>query len=112
MKCIDALEGTIKSILTQLHHICIEDRLDDSEYVRNVKAVISATDQYLLNNPELVEDTQLFGKVLYQHARNLWLQGQLAADQAVDPAEQMTEEKEEYQTYYFDYLYNRGVYPC
>ena len=46
MKCIDAIEGTVKSILQQLHGLCVSIRhLDDTEYVRNVKAVIDATQE-------------------------------------------------------------------
>ena len=73
MKCIDVIEGTVKSILTQVLSVSIEDRLDDTEYVRMAKAIIDATDHFVSNNPELVDDPQLLKRVLYDFSRNLWL---------------------------------------
>ncbi len=111
MKCIDAIEGTVKTILNHLHAVSIEDHLDDTEYVRNVRAVIEATYQFILNNPEIVETPQLLKDVLYGYSRRLWLSGQQPS--APPPAEQTgaAAEEEEYQTYYYDYLYHRGIYP-
>ncbi len=112
MKCIDAIEGTVKSILQQLHTVSMEQNLDDSEYVRNVKAIIEATDHFILNNPEVVDDPELIKQVLYLHSRNLWLMQQRDAQQAdIDKTDDISSDAEEYQTYYFDYLYHRGSYP-
>ncbi len=112
MKCIDAIEGNVKYILKELHSTCIQNNLDDSEYILNVKTVIDATDQYIQNNPEIVKDPKLLKQVLYVYSRNLWLIGQPSA--ASDPQSEIEDfsvENEEYQTYYYDYLYHRGVYP-
>jgi hypothetical protein len=108
MKCIDAIEGTVKTILNHMHAVSLEEHLDDTEYVRNVRAVIEATDQFIVNNPEIVETPQLLKDVLYGYSRRLWLSGQQPP-----PAEQTGKaaEQEEYQTYYYDYLYHRGIYP-
>ncbi|RJQ70722.1 MAG: hypothetical protein C4519_20605 [Desulfobacteraceae bacterium] len=112
MKCIDAIEGTVKSILTRIHTVTVEDNLDDTEYVRNVKAVIEATDHFIRGNPELVEDPQLLNDVLYRYSRNLWLLNLQGAKQVVSgPTEDSAVENEEYQIYYYDYLYHRGIYP-
>jgi len=112
MKCIDAIEGTVKSILQQIHSVSIEQNLDDTEYVRNAKAVIDATDQFIHNNPEIVDDPQLLKQVLYVYSRNLWLmQQQTANPEPVGKTDDSISEQEEYQTYYFDYLYHRGIYP-
>jgi hypothetical protein len=111
MKCIDVLEGTAKYILDRLYQLFIHDNLDDSEYVRNVKAVIEAIDAFMQSNPELIADPTLLKDVLYIYSRNLWLFGKQPADAAAKPAESLNEEQEEYQTYYYDYLYNRGLYP-
>ena len=112
MKCIDAIEGTVKSILTQMHVVCKEDHLDDTEYVRYAKAIIDATDIYTRNNPELVEDPKLLEHVLYIYSRDLWLNGQTVgtADQ-VSKNPDADADNGEYQTYYYDYLYHRGLYP-
>ena len=67
MKCIDAIEGTAKKIISQMHAVFIDDCLDDSEFIRNIKAVIEATDQFLQDNPELIEDRQLLKQVLYSY---------------------------------------------
>ena len=111
MKCIDAIEGTVKYIFNRLHALSKEDRLDDTEYIRNVKAVIEATDKFLQDNPELVEGPELVKQVLYNYSRDLWLTGEPPAEQAPDKIEEAIDEKEEYQTYYYDYIYHRGVYP-
>jgi len=108
MKCIDAIEGTVKTILNHMHAVSLEEHLDDTEYVRNARAVIEAAYQFIVNNPEIVEDPQLLKDVLYGYSRRLWLSGQ----QPPPPAEQTGKaEEEEYQTYYYDYLYHRGIYP-
>lgn len=112
MKCIDAIEGTAKKIISQMHAVFIDDCLDDSEFIRNIKAVIEATDQFLQDNPELIEDRQLLKQVLYSYSRDLWLMGQRGIErQPSEIKEDLTAESEEYQTYYYDYLYNHGLYP-
>lgn len=112
MKCIDAIEGTVKSILHQVHAASIEDNLDDSEYVRNVKVVIEATDRFIRSNPELVENPQLLNDVLYRYSRDLWLMDLRGVKQeTAGQTQEAGSESEEYQTYYYDYLYQRGIYP-
>jgi hypothetical protein len=49
--------------------------------------------------------------VLYTFSRNLWLQSLQASLEQPDKMKDIALENEEYQTYYFDYLYNRGMYP-
>jgi hypothetical protein len=76
------------------------------------KAVIDATDQFVGDNPELVEDPQLLKRVLYDFSRNLWLMKQQKnGDSPDNESEIMASEDTEYQTYYYDYLYHRGLYP-
>lgn len=112
MKCIDAVEGTVKNILKQIRTVCSQDRLDDTEYIRMVKAIIDATDQFVGDNPELVDDPQLLKRVLYDHSRNLWMVNQERPDApSEDKSEVEASEDKEYQTYYYDYLYHRGLYP-
>ncbi len=110
MKCIDAIEGTVKSIIKEIHSTYTRNSADDSEYIYNVKTVINATDQYVRSQPEFIENPEILKQVLYVYSRNLWLLGQQPA--AVESkTSALDSENEEYQTYYFDYLYNRGVYP-
>lgn len=111
MKCIDTIEGIVKCILNRMHAMSVEYRLDDSEYVRNAKTIVEAALQYVLSNPELVDDPQLLKQILYIHSRNLWLMGQIPPGSEAARTETIDYEAEEYQTYYYDYLYDRGLYP-
>ena len=112
MKCIDAIEGTVKSILQQIHSVSLDQNLDDSEYVRNVKAVIDATERFIQNNPEVVDAPELIKQVLYLYSRNLWLMHQQSAEHIdAEKIDSSISDNEEYQTYYFDFLYHRGFYP-
>lgn len=47
MKCIDAIEGTTKYIISEFHQIYIEEKLDDTEYIRNIKAIIDGIDMFI-----------------------------------------------------------------
>jgi hypothetical protein len=132
MKCIDAIEGTVKCILNRIHEVSLEDRMDDSEYVRSVKAVIDATDDFVEGNREVVPDRDLLKNVLYSYSKDLWrrtasdamqdgkaaLSGTPLAGKnkdAVafedDASENGASDNDGYRDYYFDYLYRHGVYP-
>lgn len=138
MKCIDAIEGTVKCILSRIHEVTLEDRMDDSEYVRNVKAVIDATDVFVEGNQEVVQDRNLLKHVLYSYSKDLWrstasdnkIQSSAprikekaapkktaassdgAANQAdTPPTDDAALDDDGYRDYYFDYLYRHGVYP-
>jgi hypothetical protein len=112
MKCIDAVEGTVKCIINEMYTAHTRDSTDDSEYIYNVKTVIDATDQYVRNHPEFIDDPEILKQVLYAFSRDLWLKGQYPASElAPVKSTLLDEENEEYQTYYYDYIYNRGVYP-
>jgi hypothetical protein len=114
MKCIDAIEGTVKSVIKELYATYIQNSAcaDDSEYICNVKTVIQATDQYVRTHPEFIEDPQILKQVLYEYSRNLWLLGKEPATVHSETATGlMDSHNEDYQTYYYDYIYNRGVYP-
>ena len=112
MKCIDTIEGTVKCILKDLHTNFAGSDGDDSEYVYQAKTVIEATDKYIRCNPELIEEPDLLKQVLYVFSRNLWLMGQHPqGTTALKEKKILKGDAEEYQTYYYDYLYNRGVYP-
>ena len=111
MKCIDAIEGTVKCIIKEMHAAHTRNSADDSEYIYNVKTVIDATDQHVRNHPEFIDNPDILKQVLYIYSRNLWLLGQQPDATASDTKSTLDSENEEYQTYYYDYIYNRGVYP-
>jgi hypothetical protein len=112
MKCIDAVEGTVKCILNQLHAAHMQVFCDDSEYIYQVKTVIDATGAYVEQNPELIQDPAILKQVLYTYSRNLWLKEKLSGEASQNaPPNGSTSETDDYQTYYYDYVYERGVYP-
>lgn len=112
MKCIDAIEGTVKCILKRMHADHLNNNADDSEYIQTVKTVIAATDQYIESNPECIEDPDLLKQVLYAYSRDLWLIEQEPTRTDNRPiGSTFRTESEEYQTYYYDYIYDRGIYP-
>ena len=126
MKCIDAIEGTVKCILNRIHEVSLEDRMDDSEYVRSVKAVIDATDDFVEGNQEVVPDRDLLKTVLYSYSKDLWrstpggspeedtagLSDMPSLSQEAHSVSNGTPaENDGYRDYYFDYLYRHGVYP-
>ncbi|MCP4686938.1 MAG: hypothetical protein GY859_02745 [Desulfobacterales bacterium] len=113
MNCIDAMEGAGKHIISQFHHLYLEERLDDSEYIRNIKAVMEGIDAFIRENPEVTNNPLLLHEVLYNFSKDLWM-GTLNENRSADPApedETDSTEREEYDNYYFDYIYQYGSYP-
>ncbi|MFC1858196.1 hypothetical protein ACFL9U_09240 [Thermodesulfobacteriota bacterium] len=113
MKCIDAIEGTAKSIIIKLHDIFIEDKLDDTEHIRNVKAVIEGTDVFVQDNKEIVDDPQMLKKVLYSFSKALWLDylGKIRKEEFDSDRQPADSEDLGYDEYYFDHIYNHNAYP-
>lgn len=109
MNCIDVIEGLAKVLLGKVADVSNEDRLDDSEYIRSVKAIIEAVALFVKNNPEVSETPELIGDVLYDFAKAQWL-ARLEKIVAADP-DAGNERDLEYQAYCYDYLYAHGNYP-
>lgn len=109
MNCIDAVEGMAKALLGKFLDVSTEYRLDDSEYIRNVKAVIDTVILFVKNNPEVSETPELIRDVLYDFAKGRWL----ARLEKMDASDQEEGAKRdlEYQAYCYDYLYSHGNYP-
>ena len=109
MNCIDAVEGTAKSMLEKFMELAAENRLDASEYIRSVKTVIDATVLFVNNNPEVSETPDLLHRVLHDYARSLWLarlEKSTESDQAAGSGPDI-----DYQAYCYDYVYAHGNYP-
>lgn len=113
MKCIDAIEANVKCIIARIYEVFIEERLDDTEYIQNVRAVIEGTDVFIQNNRGIVTDPGLLRKVLYEFSKDLWLRNLSIsrAEDAVTNDKGCTSENAEYYEYYYDYIYHHGVYP-
>jgi len=112
MNNIDAIEGTIKSVIFQLHHQFIDHLQDDTEYARNIKAVLGGVQIFLDANREVAPQSDVVIRVLYGFAKDLWrsrLTAMRTGESAADTA--AASENEGYDDYYFDYIYTHGVYP-
>ncbi len=114
-ECTEAIEGTARSVLKSLYDVFLSDRQDDTEYIRNVKAVMDALQRYAQENDTVLPDPDPVKLKLYRFAKALWLEN-LKRDAGDGPeadiepvADDM--EYEDYYDYYFDYIYNHGVYP-
>ena len=117
MNCIDAIEGTVKCIINHLYELYIEERLDDSEYIRSVKAIIDATNEYLSNQEEIVFDSGSLKTGLYAYSKELWLKRQNTEENGPQNAGGpgghivVIQPNDGYQDYYYDYIYCHGLYP-
>lgn len=114
-ECIEAIEGTAMSVLKSLHEIFLSDRQDDTEYIRNVRAVMDAIRRYAQEDDTVLSDPEPVKLKLYRFAKTLWLEN-LKRDVGDGPNRAIEtaandRENEDYYDYYFDYIYNHGVYP-
>ena len=108
MNNLDAIEGSVKSILENLHGVWIDAHLDDSEYIRNTRAVIAAADRFIQENREITSEPEILINVLYQYAKELWLSHKMTVEM---PVAGENGENSDYSEYCFDYIYEHGVYP-
>lgn len=113
MNFIDAIEGTGCSILQRLYRSYLDSRRDDSEFIGNVKMVIEGIEAFIQAHAELMIQSDVVVKVLYNHARQLWLEGDEteAAEKSGDGDGSAEDDSAAYRRYYFDYIYQHGVYP-
>ena len=113
MNCIDAVEGSVKSIISELYRVYVEYNLDDTEYIRNVKTIIDGTDFFIQENREIVTEPQILKDVLYGFSKGLWMEGlkeDVLQASFSKQADSVLEGKE-YLDYYFDHIYGQGDYP-
>jgi hypothetical protein len=109
MNCIDAIESMAKALLGKFLDVSTENRMDVSEYIRNVKAVIDTVIMFVQNNPEVSETPELLRDVLYEFAKAIWL---ARLEKTVELDEETGAMRDlEYQAYCYDYLYAHGNYP-
>ncbi len=111
MRCIDVIEGNAKAVISKLHQISVRDRLDDTEYVRNVKAVIDGTDEFLNENKEIMDDSDLLKQVLYQFSKELWLFNLKKKVKNEESEKNWGPADDEYYEYFYDYIYTHNFYP-
>jgi capsular polysaccharide biosynthesis protein len=114
MNCIDAIEGTTKSIIVKLHEAFTEGRVDDSEYIRNIKALLDGVNEFVQSNREIINDPKILEQVLYEFSKEVWLSGlQKRLEQESESENSINEDSEdkEYYEYYFDYIFAHNAYP-
>ncbi len=73
MNSVDAIEGTAKCIIDKMYGIFFEGIQDDTEYVRNAKAVITGMEAFVQAQPEDAVNSEALQKRLYDYAKGLWL---------------------------------------
>jgi plasmid maintenance system antidote protein VapI len=113
MNCIDAIEGTVKRIIDQTYENLALDRMDDTEYIRNIKVAIEAVDSFINENREVTTHPEVIKKVLYDYAKEKWM---VYRSKCKDTNKATINENDdlmdsEYFYYYYDYIYDRGVQP-
>ena len=74
MNHIDAIEGTVRAIIHQLHEHFVDGNQDDSEYIRNIRLTIEGAARFVADHPELMTPQDVLKDVLYQYARRLWME--------------------------------------
>ena len=114
MNCIDAIEGVFKCAINRFHRFYEDENRDDSVYVRYVKSTLDGLDDFIQSNSELqLIDVKTLRKVIYDYAIEKWLTSfheDIQRDTLPEDAP-ANKESEAYYRYYFDYIYNKGMYP-
>lgn len=114
MNCIDAIEGSARNVIIKIHDVFIEGKLDDTEYIRNVKAIIDGITEFVQSNREIISDPQILEQVLYEFSKELWiseLKKRLGQESETEDSINDDSENKEYYEYYFDYIYTHSRYP-
>lgn len=113
MNCIDAIEGIIKRIIDHTLEDLISDRLDDTEYIRNIKTVIVAAEAFIQENKEGFHSPEVVKRVLYSYAKDKWMNHRILPQSKNKTTTNEVDNllDREYLYYYYDYIYDRGVSP-
>jgi hypothetical protein len=114
MNCIDAIEGSFKCLINRFHQAYLDESLDDTIYVRNIRSLVEGLEDFIQHNKELqLIDPKILRNVIYGYARDKWLKSirDLISKERPPGAKAIAAESEEYYQYYFDYIYHHGMYP-
>lgn len=72
---------------------------------------MDAVDDFLQAHPELMmNDPRILKRILYDYSREVWMRTIMNQNDLESDALTVLD-REEYQQYYFDYIYHNGVYP-
>ncbi|MCX5882697.1 MAG: hypothetical protein NTU74_13125 [Deltaproteobacteria bacterium] len=114
MNCIDAIEGSFKCLINRFHQVYLDESLDDTIYVRNIRSLIEGLDDFIQHNKELqLIDPKILKSVIYGYAKDKWLKSirDLISKEHPPAGISIGTESDEYYLYYFDYIYHHGMYP-
>jgi hypothetical protein len=114
MNCIDAIEGSFKCLINRFHQAYLDESLDDTIYVRNVRSVIEGLEDFIQHNKEIqLIDPKILRNVIYGYAMDKWLKSvrDLAGLENLPASKPVSSETDEYYRYYFNYIYHNGMYP-
>jgi len=109
MNCVEAIEGTVRCIIDRMYCLFFEGVQDDTEYIRNAKAVIAGTAAFVRAQPEDFIDPDSTKKRLYEYARELWMN--YVKSIAEESAGDAKSRDPAFYEYYFDYIYHHGIFP-
>ncbi len=108
----DIIQGLMRAVLKSLHDMRTAERQDDTEYIRNVKAVLEATRGYARDRLADEDAPGALQSDLYQCAKRMWLDNLRQSAAEENPADRDIGINDDgYYDYYYDYIYNHGVYP-
>lgn len=114
MNCIDAIEGSFKCLINRFHQAYLDESLDDTLYVRNIRSLIEGLEDFIQHNKELqLIDSKILRNVIYGYAMDKWLKSVRDPAGKELPASTKSAglEADEYHRYYFNYIYHNGTYP-
>lgn len=111
MDCADAVKDVVKCVLAKLHEVCVESRLDDTEYVRNVRAVLEGADVFFKDHADILDDPQAARASLYEFSKASWMKHLEKVRTKETDMKDEAAEHDGYDDYYYDYIYKHGVYP-
>jgi hypothetical protein len=114
MNCIDAIEGSFKCLVNRFHQTYLDESLDDTVYIRNIRAIIESLEDFIQRNKELqLVDEKILRNVIYGYAREKWLKSIQEQTGKENPSsgKKTGADPDEYHLYYFDYIYQNGMYP-
>jgi hypothetical protein len=114
MNCIDAIEGSFKCLIHRFHQAYLDESLDDTVYIRNIRSVLEGLDDFIRRNRELqLVDEKILRNILYGYAREIWLKSiqESTSRDSHSSGKSAGVDPNEYHLYYFDYIYQNGMYP-
>jgi len=114
MNCIDAIEGSFKCLVNRFYQAYLDESLDDTIYIRNIRSVIEGLDDFISHNKELqLIDAKILRNVIYGYARDKWLKSirELTGKETPPVGKNVGSDPDEYHLYYFDYIFHNGMYP-